>query len=56
MAQKIPAATKPQRQKVTGLQKSHGRPLSVGGKPIIAKMPTVLVEAIEGWGNNQGTN
>jgi hypothetical protein len=58
MARKIQAATKPGRQKATGLQKSRGRgrPVSVGGKPIIAKMPPALVEAIEAWGDRHGTN
>jgi hypothetical protein len=41
-----------------GLQKprGRGRPVSVGGKPIIAKMPPALVEAIEAWGDRHGTN
>jgi hypothetical protein len=59
MTQKSQAAKKPRRQKATGLQKSargRGRPVSVGGKPIIAKMPPALVEAIEAWGDRHGTN
>jgi hypothetical protein len=59
MTRKSQATAKPKRRKAAGLQKSargRGRPVSVGGKPIIAKMPPALVEAIEAWGDRHGTN
>jgi hypothetical protein len=59
MAQKSQATKKPRRQRASQLQKparGRGRPVSVGGKPIIAKMPPALVEAIEAWGDRHGTN
>jgi len=51
----MPTSGAPEGCRTAKIGRGRGRPISVGGKPIIAKMPPALVAAIEA-ADSHGTN